>query len=210
MKELQQNQAVSCLIIVVTILCFVAYPRVITKKNATLHAPVPTVTMSPSPSPSPSPIVFPTFIPEPGYKLVSRALPPGILGIEKLYMPYDSITRLGSAQLELQEYAYTDDKGFRRVGRRYMIALGTYYADYIGQLFIITFSDGTIIECIIGDVKADIHTDKTHRYSGSDNIVEFIIDLDVLNKRIALDGDIAPLLTESAVICIQEVIYEQK
>ena len=100
----------------------------------------------------------------------------------KAYMDYRCITDTGSIQYELQQQAYTDDRGFRRIGDDYCVALGTGLTDGCGERFLITLDSGYSFTAIVSDVKADMHTDSTNCYaprgSNAGNIVEFIIDTD--------------------------------
>ena len=112
----------------------------------------------------------------------------------KAYMDYRYLTNQSSIQYQMQQEAWTDHEGFRRLGDKYMVALGSYYTDYIcGEPFIIVFEDNTFIQCVIGDMKADIHTDSTNRYqtvnSELGSIVEFIVDTDTLLEEIIISGD---------------------
>jgi hypothetical protein len=87
-----------------------------------------------------------------------------------------------------------------------MVAMGSYYADYIGQMFIITFADSSVIDVIIGDVVADKDSDVTHRYNTSNNaIVEFIVDTSKMSKYVLRKGTVSPLLTYSPIIKIEEL-----
>ena len=118
----------------------------------------------------------------------------GIDNSFKAYMDYRTITDTNSLQYQLQEEAWTDENGFRRYDDRYMIALGSFYTgDTCGRLFKVILDDGTIIDCITGDVKADIHTDDTNRFCHVNNelgcIVEFIVDTNNLLDEIKISGD---------------------
>lgn len=109
----------------------------------------------------------------------------------KTYMDYRCITDKTSAQYELQQFAWTDEDGFRRIGDDYIVAMGTYYAENVGDRFKITLDTDNEITVIIGDIKQDTHTDYFNQYtpiydeSGilfSGNVLEFIVDTDVLPK----------------------------
>ena len=109
----------------------------------------------------------------------------------KTYMDYRCITDKTSAQYELQQFAWTDKDGFRRIGDDYIVAMGTYYAENVGDRFRITFDTDNEITVIIGDIKQDIHTDYFNQYTPiydengiffSGNVLEFIVDTDVLPK----------------------------
>ena len=59
---------------------------------------------------------------------------------------------------------------------RYLVALGFAYADYVGQEIDIIMESGQIIPAVVGDFKAEKHTDEhnsTHLWDGS--VVEFVV-----------------------------------
>ena len=95
----------------------------------------------------------------------------------KTWMSYKSVTAKGSMQYALlnSDRAKTDKNGFRKIGNYYCVALGSYYSDEIGTRFKITFADGKQIKVVLGDQKSDKDTDKKHQYSGTANILEFIM-----------------------------------
>lgn len=73
----------------------------------------------------------------------------------------------------------------------YIVAMGTYYAENVGDRFKITLDTDNEITVIIGDIKQDIHTDYFNQYTPiydengiffSGNVLEFIVDTDVLPK----------------------------
>ena len=89
------------------------------------------------------------------------------------YMRYTAVTSKTSLQYKLLNWAghaSTNNKtGVRQIKcstgeTRICIAMGTYYIGTVGAKFDITFSNGTTIKAILGDIKSDAHTDKTHRY----------------------------------------------
>ena len=110
----------------------------------------------------------------------------------KTYMDYRCITDTDSMQYKLQQNAWTDEDGLRRLGEAYMVAMGTYYADECGKTFEITFDTGEKILVVVGDIKTDCHTDKTNRYSPvydnngnfiSANVLEFIVDTKAMSSH---------------------------
>lgn len=113
----------------------------------------------------------------------------------KSYMDYRAITNKNSAQWDLQTKCWTDKDGLRRKGDYYVVALGSYYADHIGDRFIITLDTGVEIPVIVGDLKADKHTDATNRYTltedGRKNILEFVVDTQQLPEMARKMGDIS-------------------
>lgn len=109
----------------------------------------------------------------------------------KTYMDYRCITDKTSAQYELQQFAWTDEDGFRRISDDYIVAMGTYYSKNVGDRFKITLDTDNEITVIIGDIKQDAHTDYFNQYTPiydengiffSGNVLEFIVDTDVLPK----------------------------
>lgn len=105
----------------------------------------------------------------------------------KSYMDFRAITNKNSKQYKLQQQAYTD-KGFRKINSKYLIALGSYYGE-VGDEVIVLIGE-TKLECIIGDIKADKHTDKENKRHLSDNsVIEFIVDTNTLENIVKKMGD---------------------
>lgn len=112
----------------------------------------------------------------------------------KSFMSYQSITDKTSAQYELQQNAYTNVYGIRMVGNRYCVAVGTYYATEIGTELDVVMENGSILKCIVGDLKNDIHTDETNRQHTVDNsVVEFIMDRNEISSELSICGDVSIL-----------------
>ena len=118
----------------------------------------------------------------------------------KSYMSYKCITNKASEQYKLQLSAWTDDMGLRRVDDYYLVAMGTYYSNTVGDKFRITLEGDKTFNVMIGDIKADIHTDKNNMYSPvydsngkfrSANVIEFIIDTKSVDRKVKLMGDVS-------------------
>jgi len=112
----------------------------------------------------------------------------------KTYMDYRTITDKTSEQYKLQqrEDVYTDDEGFRRIRDRYIVAVGTYFSEKIGDILRVELSEGTIFEVVVGDFKANKHTDKTNRQHKIDgSVVEFIVSVDKLSDLPRKMGDMS-------------------
>ena len=118
----------------------------------------------------------------------------------KTYMDYRKITDKTSAQYMLQMEAYTDDMGLRKYEDHYIVAMGTYYSDNIGDTFKITLDNDTSFNVIIGDIKADCHTDSQNMYSPvyddngnliSANVIEFIVDTNKLDRSVKKLGTVS-------------------
>ena len=107
-------------------------------------------------------------------------------------MPYQAITDKSSYQYRLQQIAYTDEYGIREVDSRYIIAIGTAFNANIGTYVDLELKNGEIIQCIVGDIKADLDTLEDN-ITTSDNgcVSEFICDVDNLVPNVKLMGDIS-------------------
>lgn len=113
------------------------------------------------------------------------------------YMYGMNITSVNSMQYKFihSGSVMPDDNGYLiDSDGRYLVAVGTYFANNIGDKIDILFDDGTILKCVVGDFKADRHTDETHRYykgyldedgafhQGDGSVLEFILDYDTWNN----------------------------
>lgn len=117
----------------------------------------------------------------------------------KTYMDYRKITDESSAQYMLQMEAYTDDMGLRKYEDHYIVAMGTYYSENVGDTFKITLDNDKSFNVIIGDIKANCHTDSKNMYSPvydedgnfvSANVIEFIVDTKKLDRSVKRLGTI--------------------
>ena len=109
----------------------------------------------------------------------------------KSYMDYRTITDETSKQYELQKQAYTEWHGIRMVDDRYCIAVGSYYSTTIGENIDVILENGNVIKCIVAELKKDKHTDITNRQNPNGSVIEFIVDTDILHKKIQKTGDIS-------------------
>lgn len=98
------------------------------------------------------------------------------------FMDYKAVTSRNSTQYKIlnADVAYTDETtGIRMYDGLYCVAVGTYYA-LPGDKIDVTMTNGTVFHCIVGDAKADIHTDATNRYQAQDgSVLEMIVDRSV-------------------------------
>ena len=110
----------------------------------------------------------------------------------KSYMPYTAITSKSSPQYKLQQIAYTGTYGIRQYDNRYCVAIGTGFNADIGTYFDLILSNGTVIPCIVADIKADRHTDSNNMITIANGcLTEFIVDSSALNKNAKRMGDIS-------------------
>lgn len=128
-------------------------------------------------------------------------------------MPYTAITDETSKQWELQQEAYTDRDGFRRTGADYMVAMGSYYTKSCGERLRITLDKKKTFTVVVGDIKADIHTDSQNMYhpviyKGEEvaaNVLEFIVDTEIMDERVLLSGTICNLGFEGEIVKIEKI-----
>lgn len=110
----------------------------------------------------------------------------------KSYMPYTAITSKSSPQYKLQQSTYTGTYGIRQYGNRYCVAIGTAFNADVGTYFDLILTNGTIIPCIVADIKADEHTDSNNMITIANGcLTEFIVDSSALNKNAKSMGDIS-------------------
>lgn len=110
----------------------------------------------------------------------------------KSYMGYKAITSTKSPQYKLQHggQVYTDSNGYRRVGDSFVVAVGTYYADSIGTKLRVTLDSGSQFTAIVGDFKANRHTDGSNMQHAKDgSVIEFIVDTNSLESTARKMGD---------------------
>lgn len=139
----------------------------------------------------------------------------------KAYMDYRTITDKSSEQWAIQQQAYTDENGFRKIDDMYCIAVGTYYAENCGTKLIIQLDDDTEFNAIVADLKQDIHTDETHRFTLLEkngesilsehgvpmvNVIEFIVDTEQTPEEVKLSGSISSVNFEGNIKTISEVL----
>lgn len=103
---------------------------------------------------------------------------PNNLGKVHTYMGWQMITSKTSEQYKLREKAGEsyDSEGFAKIGDRYVVATTTTFGE-VGDSVDFEQADGSVIKCIIGDVKnqKDYGCNKWGHDNGQ-TIVEFIVD----------------------------------
>lgn len=105
------------------------------------------------------------------------------------YMPYTAVTNRGTTQYQVLNGsdAWSDPAtGLRMVGDRICIAIGQGYGLKAGDKVDVVLDDGSIVKCILGDMKALVDTDPSARYQATDrNVVEMVVDYAVFSKNSA-------------------------
>ena len=111
----------------------------------------------------------------------------------KCYMDYRAITSTGSPQYQLQQEAWTDDNGLRKVDGFYCVALGSAFGSEIGARYIITLSNGNQLPVILADQKADGDTtaDNTRDYGGA--VIEFLVDTPAMPSVVRQTGSVGSI-----------------
>ena len=112
----------------------------------------------------------------------------------KSYESYTAITDKTSAQYAVQTMAWTNEDAFRMVGNRYLVSVGTYFNAPVGTSIDIILENGIVIPCVVGDIKADEHTDYWGVYSANGCATEFIVDAKYTKAYVT--GDVSDLYTE--------------
>lgn len=128
----------------------------------------------------------------------------------KSYMPYDSVTTKSSKQYKVRQLAHTSEYGLRKVGDRYCVAVGTTIASNAGTYVDVILQNGTVIPCVVGDIKADIHTN-TGNITTSDNgcVCEFLVNTKMLPRYIKKTGNISHCYEEWMSPVEKIVVYER-
>lgn len=126
----------------------------------------------------------------------------------KSYMSYKALTSKSSYQYKLQQKADTDNNGFRKINRRYCVAVGTAFNAQVGQYLDVSLENGTIIECVVGDIKADEDTDKSNTFTKNGCCLEFIVDIRYLDETCKVMGDCSNLYNEWDSPCREYCIYD--
>ena len=111
----------------------------------------------------------------------------------KSFMQYTSIKDKSSPQYRLQnEFAYTGNYGIRQVNGRYCIAIGTAFEADVGTYIDLFLENGTIIPCIVADIKSDKDTfDDNITTIQNGCVSEFVVEIDSLYSITKEKGDIS-------------------
>lgn len=158
-------------------------------------------------------------IKEKKYELIDYEIP-DITSEFKAYMCYTMITDKDSPQYKLQEKAYTDELGFRKIGDDYLIAVGSFYAEECGDKFEIELSGGRIFTAIISEAKSNYDPNSTPQYHEvyyedgtiGANIIEFIVNIEneeepILDSSAIEAGSVSCLDFEGDVLRISKFVY---
>ena len=141
----------------------------------------------------------------------------------KTYMAYQVWERnkaTNSAQYKFfKRWGWVDSQGFVRCSAEkdlgipedyYMVALGSYYGTTLGTKYKITLDTGRVFYAILGEFKANIHTNSTNQYSLDNNdIVEFVVDENKLKPNVKQMGSANVYMPLSGkVVKIERIDFE--
>jgi hypothetical protein len=115
------------------------------------------------------------------------------IGSFKSYTDYRCLSR-SSPQWKLQEQAYTDENGLRKIGDAYLVAMGSYYGTTLGTKYTVTLSNGNSFTVMLCDGKADRHTDANNQVCLSNgSVIEFYVESDKMPSIIRQMGSVGAL-----------------
>ncbi|WP_155942242.1 hypothetical protein [Pseudobutyrivibrio ruminis] len=110
---------------------------------------------------------------------------------------------------EINRLATPDQDGFMKLDNRYLIAVGSRFDTEPGQYMDLVLENGMVIQCIMGDLKADQDTDSTNTFTYHSRCCsEFIIDKNTIRSDIYQRGNASLKMSmwDSPVVTI--VVYE--
>lgn len=111
----------------------------------------------------------------------------------KSYTDYRMLSR-SSAQWKLQEQAYTDENGLRKIGDAYLVAMGSYYGTTLGTKYQVTLSSGSSFTVMLCDCKADRHTDGNNQICTTNgSVIEFYVDANAMPSIVRQMGSVGAL-----------------
>jgi hypothetical protein len=111
----------------------------------------------------------------------------------KSYTDYRMLSR-SSAQWKLQEQAYTDENGLRKIGDAYLVAMGSYYGKTLGTKYQVTLSSGSSFTVMLCDFKSDRHTDAAHQVCTTNgSVIEFYVDTNAMPSIVRQMGSVGAL-----------------
>ena len=114
-------------------------------------------------------------------------------GSFKSYTDYRCLSR-SSAQWKLQEQAYTDENGLRKIEDAYLVAMGSYYGTTLGTKYKVTLSSGNSFTVMLCDFKDNRHTDGNNQVCLSNrSVIEFYVESDKMPSIVRQMGSVGAL-----------------
>lgn len=110
----------------------------------------------------------------------SSNIPVGAKSWNFTYEPVRLITcesALSYVETHAEDVTVDEESGILMKDGEYMVAIGTGFGFDCGEAITLFMEDGQMIDCYIGDIKADCDTDPSNKYQKYDgSVIEFIID----------------------------------
>ena len=123
----------------------------------------------------------------------------------KSFMSYKAITNRNTRQWEMRQAARTDSTGLRRYNGFIKIAIGTGWGYNVGDEVEVYLSSGIMFTAVVGDIKADKHTDEANKVTTANGCaVEFLICTDTIDPLVLRMGDMSVIGFEGYVVAIEE------
>lgn len=112
----------------------------------------------------------------------------------KSYMDYRTIKSKDTRQYDLRLLSTTTDNGLRIYNGRYLIAIGTGYNAPAGSYVDVTLDTGVVLQCVVGDIKANCDTDPTNKQDKNNNsVIEFVVDNDRIKRLTNGSGNVSSI-----------------
>lgn len=127
----------------------------------------------------------------------------------KAFMDFRTITRKGTGQYKIRTMSDTSSSGLRVCNNRYLIAIGTAYNASVGTYVDVKMSDGSVIPCLVGDIKSDKDTDASHKYAKNGSALEFIVDTNALPGAVTYHGDVSKIGGAISNKAVELVVYRK-
>ena len=111
---------------------------------------------------------------------------------------------------DINDLAEPDSDGFMKLDERYLIAVGSRFDTVAGQYIDLVLENGVVIECIMGDAKADVDTDSTNTFTYKSSCCsEFIIDEASIRSDIYERGNASLKYSSWDSPVVSVVVYNQ-
>lgn len=111
---------------------------------------------------------------------------------------------------DINDLAEPDSDGFMKLDERYLIAVGSRFGTVAGQYIDLVLENGVVIECIMGDAKADVDTDSTNTFTYKSSCCsEFIIDEASIRSDIYERGNASLKYSSWDSPVVSVVVYDQ-
>lgn len=135
--------------------------------------------------------------------------------VAKKWESYTAITNQSTMNYKITHSSktITDNLGFRKLNDRYLIAVGSGVCMNCGTYIDVILENGTTIPCIMGDGKADQHTDSNNIYTVVNDVwccSEFIVDAPVAKEHWAKSGDASTSQPGWNSPVVQFIVYSKR